>query len=492
MQQLTGLDAAFLALETANATGHVGGVSVLDPRDAPQPLTLARLTDVLADRLPLAPVLRRKLLNVPLGLDQPYWIDDPDFDIEYHIREIALPRPGSDAQLTEQIARLHARPLDRSRPLWELYLITGLAKRRAAVYTKIHHAAIDGVSGTELLTVLLDLSPAGREVPPSKPFTPGRPPGPVTLTALAAARLAWRPVQTVRIANEMARVLPTLAPAGGRLVGGMLGLNRGDGEVILTAPGRAPATPFNQPITPHRRVAFRSVDLDVVKAVKNTFEVSVNDVVLAMCAGALRRWLADHEALPEPPLIAMIPVSIRDPASKGALGNKVSAMLAALPTNSADPQNRLELAHAATRAAKAQQAAIPQGLVDQISDFALPALTARAARVVFATGLLHRLPPFNVTISNVPGPNVPVYLCGAKLLAHYPVSVITAGQGLNITLVGYLGRLHFGLTSCRELVPDIDTLASYLVDELELLAKAAQHANGIKVKPAGRHAAPAG
>src|SRR5215831_20319749 len=156
MQQLTGLDAAFLALETTNSTGHVGGVSILDPKDAPAPLTLARLTQVLGDRLPQIPVLRRKLLNVPFGLDQPYWVDDPDFDIEYHIREIALPRPGSAAQLTEQVARLHARPLDRSRPLWEIYLITGLAKRRAAVYTKIHHSAIDGVSGAELLTVLLD------------------------------------------------------------------------------------------------------------------------------------------------------------------------------------------------------------------------------------------------------------------------------------------------------------------------------------------------
>src|SRR6185437_1370940 len=187
MRQLTGLDAAFLALETANATGHVGGVSVLDPRDAPQPLTLARLTDVMADRLPLVPVLRRKLLNVPLGLDQPYWADDPDFDIEYHIREIALPRPGSDAQLTEQIARLHARPLDRSRPLWEVYLITGLARRRAAVYTKIHHSAVDGVSGTELLTVLLDLQPEGREVPKDTSFAPAPPPGPVSLAVLAAA-----------------------------------------------------------------------------------------------------------------------------------------------------------------------------------------------------------------------------------------------------------------------------------------------------------------
>ncbi len=473
MQQLTGLDAAFLALETPTSTGHVGGVCVLDPTDAPEPLTLARLTEVLEQRLPLVPVLRRKLLHVPFGLDQPYWIDDPDFDIEYHIREIALPRPGSDAQLAEQVARLHARPLDRTRPLWEIYLITGLAKRRAAVYTKIHHCAIDGASGAELLTVLLDLTPAGRELPAAEPFTPGRPPGLASLAALAAARLAWRPVQTVLVTNELIKVVPSLAPTLSGFVGGMLGLNRGDGEVIATTPGRAPATPFNRPITQHRRVAFRSVDLDSVKAVKNAFGVSVNDVVMAMCAGALGRWLADHDALPDVPLIAMIPVSIRDPASKGALGNKVSAMLAALPTNVSDPGQRLEVVHAATKLAKSQQAAIPQGLVDQISGFAPPALTARAARVVFATGVLHRLPPFNLCISNVPGPNIPVYLCGARLLAHYPVSVITEGQGLNITVIGYLGGLHFGLVSCRELVPDIDVLAGYLADELKVLLKAA-------------------
>src|SRR6266849_6103571 len=251
MQQLTGLDASFLAFETANSTGHVGGLCVLDPAGAPKPLTLARLTEVLGERIPLVPVLRRKLLNVPLGLDQPYWIDDADFDIEYHLREIALPRPGSDAQLTEQVRRLHARPLDRSRPLWEIYLITGLARRRAAVYTKIHHSAIDGASGAELLTILLDLAPDGREVPPRRPFAPARPPGPVTLAA-----------------------------------------------------------PFNRPITPHRRLALRSVDLDSVKTVKSAFGVSVNDVVMAMCAGALRRWLADHHALPDSPLIAMIPVSV--------------------------------------------------------------------------------------------------------------------------------------------------------------------------------------
>ena len=479
MQQLSGLDAAFLALETANSTGHVGGVSVLDARDLAEPLTLARLTELVEQRLPAAPaVLRRKLLHVPLDVDQPFWIDDPDFDIEYHIRELALPRPGSDAQLTEQVARLHARPLDRSRPLWEIYLITGLARRRIAVYTKIHHAAIDGVSGAELLTLLLDLSPAGRDIPPAEPFRPHRPPSLARMTALAATRLAWRPVQTVRLAGGLVRVLPAIGPALSPLIGGMLGLDRGDGGVLSGVAGRPPGTPFNRPITPHRRVAFRSVELATVKKIKNAFGFSVNDVVMAMSAGALRRWLDDHDALPETPLVAMIPVSVRDPGSQGAMGNKVSAMLATLPTHLADPAERLVVAHAATTAAKAQQAAIPQGLVDQISDFAPPALTARAARVVFATGLLHRLPPFNIVISNVPGPNVPVYLGGAKLLAHYPVSVITDGLGLNITVIGYLGQLHFGLVACRELVPDIDIIAGYLADELELLVKAADELAG--------------
>jgi len=412
-------------------------------------------------------------LEVPLGLDQPYWVDDADFDLEYHIRELALPAPGSEAQLTEQVARLHARPLDRRRPLWEMYLITGLADGRVAVYTKVHHAAIDGVSGAELLTVLLDLSPEGRDVPAHTEFRPEPPPNRAALAVRAAARLAWRPVQTVRLSGEFIRVVPTLAPVLGSLVGGMLGLNRGDGEVIESGSlGRAPATPFNRPITPHRRIAFRSVSLEDVKFVKRTCGVSVNDVVMAMCAGALRHWLIDHDALPASPLNAMIPVSVRDTNSQGTLGNKVSAMLATVPTHLDDPIQRLAVTHEATKIAKSQQAVIPQGLVDDISDFAPPALVARAARVVFATGVLHRLPPFNLCISNVPGPNIPVYLAGARLLAQYPVSVVTDGQGLNITVVGYLGQLHFGLIACRELVPDIDALASYLVDELDLLLKA--------------------
>src|ERR1700750_2703474 len=234
MQQLSGLDASFLALETANTTGHVGGLSVLDPRDAPEPLTLARLTEVMAERLPLVPVLRRKLLNVPFGLDQPCWVHNRAFENKDPARGIPLPRPGPGAQLDEQVSRLHARPLDRSRPLWEIYLITGLARKRAAVYTKIHHAAIDGASGAELLTVLFDLTPAGRELPPAEPFRPAAAPPLPALAALAAARLAWRRVQTVRATNELVKFLPTLAPAVNTVVGGMLGLNRGDGAVIAT------------------------------------------------------------------------------------------------------------------------------------------------------------------------------------------------------------------------------------------------------------------
>jgi WS/DGAT/MGAT family acyltransferase len=258
----------------------------------------------------------------------------------------------------------------------------------------------------------------------------------------------------------------------------MLGIGGRDGSVIPTAPVRPPVTPFNRPVTAHRRWAFISVALSDVKTVKNAFGVSVNDVVLAMCAGALRRWLISRDALPTAPLAVMIPVSVRDEQARGTMGNKVSAMLAALPTQLPTPQERLAVAHEATRIAKAQHAAIPAGLVENITDFAPPALAGRAARVAFASGLLHRLPPFNLVISNVPGPDVQAYLGGAKLLAYYPVSVVTDGQGLNITVHGYRGGLHFGLIACRELVPDIDALTGYLTDELAVLLAAAASRQG--------------
>ncbi|MEO6019551.1 MAG: wax ester/triacylglycerol synthase family O-acyltransferase [Knoellia sp.] len=477
MRRLSGLDAAFLALETPTSTGHVGGLSIVEARTAPEPLSLARITRLMESRIGAVPVLRQRLMTVPLGLDQPVWVDDVHFDIGYHLRELALPRPGSDEQLAEQVARIHARPLDRSRPLWETYLISGLKGGRAAVYTKVHHAAVDGVSGAELLMVLFDLTAEDRPAEEVTDFEARPEPRRSVLGARAVARLAWRPVEIARLATQAIRVIPSVSPVVGPLVAGMIGLGRGsdaDGQVLASpAPLVAPQTPFNVAISPHRRFAFGSVSLADVKIVKNAFGVSVNDVVMAISAGAMRSWLIAHDALPEGPLVAMVPVSIRAKSS-GFTGNKVSAMLAALPTNVEDPVERLGVTRQATAAAKAQQAFIPQGLVDDVTDFAPPALMARAARVAFASKVLHRLPAFNVVISNIPGPNVPVYLAGAKLLAHYPVSVVTDGVAFNITLIGYLDQLHFGLIAAREVMPDIDDVMADIDRELALLVRAAK------------------
>jgi WS/DGAT/MGAT family acyltransferase len=476
MRRLSGLDSAFLALETAHSTGHVGGLSILDPSTAARSLDLARLQELYAERLPLVPVLRQRLVGLPLGIDQPCWADDPAFDLSYHLREIALPAPGDDRLLAEQVARLHERPLDRSRPLWETYLITGLRDARVGLYIKVHHAAFDGVSGTDLLTVLMDLSPEGRDLPPAPPWQPEALPGQVRLGLRAARGVVHRPVDAVRIVADTARALPRLGPALAPWLGRSLQATSPDGELIDTTAGRAPATPLNRTITPHRRFSTASLSLDDVKTVKNAFGVTVNDVVMALSAGVLRTWLDDRGALPAHPLVAMVPVSIRDESATNSAGNKVSAMLAQVPTHLADPIARLHLCHEATLHAKGQQAFIPQGLIDEITDFAPPALTSRIARMIFGSHLLNRLPAFNVVISNIPGPPVPVYLAGARLLAHYPLSVVTDGLALNITVISYLGQMHFGLVADRAAVPDVDAMAEQLHAELAVLLEAAARA----------------
>lgn len=469
MKRLSGLDAAFLALETSVSTGHVGGLSILDV--STQPLDLARIVEVLEPRLQLFPLLRQRIQKVPMGIDQPVWVDDLHFDIGYHIRELGLPGPGTEEQLAEQVARIHARPLDRTRPLWELYLITGLEGDRAAVYTKLHHSAIDGVGGTELLMVLYDLSPEGRGEEVADDFAPERGPSNLSLGVRGLARLAWRPVEGAKLAATGLLSLPALGPILGPVLSGALGWGQHDGEVLKGTPAIAPPTPLNVSISPHRRFAFGSVSLDEVKAVKNAFGVSVNDVVMAMCAGAIRTWLIERDALPEGPLVAMVPVSIRGGESD-LEGNRVSAMLSVLPTDVASPVDRLAIAQQATQMAKGQQAHIPQGLVDDVIDFAPPALVARAFKVFFASHVMHRLPPFNTVISNVPGPNIPVYLGGAELLAYYPVSIVADGLGLNITVIGYNHQLHFGLIAAREVVPDLDEVMESLREELAALVRA--------------------
>ncbi|WP_088285485.1 wax ester/triacylglycerol synthase family O-acyltransferase [Kineosporia sp. A_224] len=511
MEQLTGLDAAFLALDTPRTTGHVGSIQVVEALDAAgERVTLDRLTAVVGDRLHLVPPMRRKIVEVPLGLGQPFWVEDADFDLEFHVRELALPAPGSMHQLTEQVARIHARTLDRSRPLWEIYLIHGLEGDRAAIYSKVHHAMIDGVGGQEIAAALLDLSPEGREIPPAPPWDPDPAPGSLTLLAKAAASLATVPTTAGRFAADVARSAPALLSialprlpgvdlvsavanrlaeeASGSGLGAVLpgGLGIGDGGLLEHVPGRAPATPFNRNVSAHRRIALRSVPLDVVKAVKSAAGMTVNDVVLAMCAGALRRWLSTHDALPEDPLVAAVPVSVRTSAAQGAksgdgtFGNRVSLMLAVLPTDEPDPLTRMRVAHEATSVAKYQHDALSANLLADAYQFTMPALMGLTMRANARLRVLERASLFNLFVSNVPGPSVPLYLAGHRLLASYPVSAIADGQGLNITVLSYLGDLHFGLTADRDLVPDLDVLAGYLAEELEELARATGVAGAVE------------
>ncbi len=474
MQQLTGLDAAFLAMETSSVYGHVGSVCVLDPSTAPEPLTLERLQRAISERLHLVPPFRRRLAEVPFGFDQPYWIEDPDFDIEFHVRELALPAPGDDRQLAEQAARLHARPLDRRRPLWELYLISGLSGGRMAVYTKVHHAAIDGVSGNDILAAVLDLTPEGRDLGDVPPWECDEEPGSISLLARSLLTLAGQPVRAARVSAAVARSLPGLAmsPARPKLpVVDRFIPRRGESAVLSQTGLRAPRTPFNRPVGPHRRWAFCTVPLADVKEIKNAGGATVNDVVMALCAGALRRWLVDHAALPDGPLVAAVPVSVRTEEQKGTGGNRVSTMTAPLPTHLAEPADRLMHCHAAMRAAKEQHGALPADLLSDVTQFAMPALAGQAARMAARLRLVEWLSPFNLIISNVPGPNIPLYYAGARLMQYYPLSAIADGQGLNITVMSYEDGMHFGLIADRDLVPDLDRLAGYLVDELEDLKK---------------------
>ena len=482
MQQLTGIDASFLYMETGATVGHVCGVALLDPSTGSGELTFETVRAVVEQRLPLLPPLRRRLVEVPFGIDRPWWADDPDFDLDFHVRELALPSPGNDDQLAEQVARIASRALDRSRPLWEIYLFSGLSGGRMALMVKFHHAALDGVAGAELLTTLLDPTSTPPEQPAAQPWDPAPVPGELAMWARGVAGLSLQPLKVLDFQRRLLRTLPrsTLffgrraAPALTNLGRMMTGGGSPDGQ-LLTGPALvAPRTSFNRPITPHRRWAFGSTSLSAVKQVKATFGVTVNDVVMAACAGALRRWLEVHDELPEQPLLAMVPLSVRTPEQQGQFGNRVSAMIAVLPTHLPDPVDRLTAVHDAMRAAKEQHHAISAETLQDVTQFAMPALATRAARVAAQMRVTDYInPPYNVVISNVPGPRTPLYLAGATVLGYYPVSVVADGQGLNLTVQSDQDNLDIGLVSCRELVPDLWDLLGYLTDAIDELHDAA-------------------
>ncbi|MDX6310422.1 MAG: diacylglycerol O-acyltransferase / wax synthase [Nocardioidaceae bacterium] len=484
MQQLSSLDTQFLHIENETTVGHVGSLILLDPaRGARQDVTIESLRDVLEPRLHLVAPFRQRLVIVPLGLGRPYWVDDPKFDIEFHLRELSLPSPGDDVQLGEQVSRIHARPLDRTRPLWEIYLIHGLAGGRQAIYSKVHHAAIDGVSGAEILATIMDVTAEPRVVDPPVDFWDPAPlPGAADLLTRGVVSMLRQPL-------DAARILPTAIPhladlPGASLLPGAQTMSRmGDSLVSWATAGArgrtvrrrtivTPPTPLNGHITAHRRFAFGSLPLDEVKAVKNAFGMTVNDVVMALCATVLRRWLLEHDGLPDIPIVAAVPVSVR---GDGPLtdGNQISVMLVELATQIRDPGDRLAAVQLALREAKEQFEAVPASILQDVAAVIPTALAGLAAKALFAMVTVGAF-PFNLFVSNVPGPQLPLYVAGARVDGIYPVSAISDLTGaLNITLFSYDGKLDFGLIACRELVPDVGGLIGYLreaLDELLLLA----------------------
>jgi diacylglycerol O-acyltransferase / wax synthase len=478
MRQLTSLDAQFLALETPRQYGHVAGLAILDPSTAPAgTLELSDVQKLITDRLPLLPPLRWRLAQVPFGLDYPYWIDDSEFDLDFHVRDIALTAPGTDAKLSEQVARLVARPLDRARPLWELYLIHGLESGSAAMLTKIHHSVVDGLSGAEIMGLLLDTSPEPRELPPAPAPRPERDPSELQMLARGIAGVPRYPLRALR---SIPSAVPNLeeTPLGslpgatrvGRLASRMQRAVGAGGPRVIRTALKAPKTSFNGRVSPHRRFVFGQLSLDEVKEVKNRYGVTVNDVVVSICAGAVRRWLEEHHELPAEPLVAQIPVSVRTSEQTGTFGNRIMLMSAPLFTNAADPVDRLLRTHAALGDMKQRHKALPAELLQDTNHFIPPAVFSRAARLTFslATSRPGR-PTWNLVISNVPGPQFPLYLAGARLEANYPVSVVTDGMGLNITVMSYCGHMDFGIIADRDQIPDLWNVMEWLQDELAAL-----------------------
>ncbi|WP_149361092.1 WS/DGAT/MGAT family O-acyltransferase [Lolliginicoccus suaedae] len=492
VRQLSSLDVQFLNAETPTTVIHVGGLTILDPSDLPgRLLTAPALREVIASRLHLVPPLRWTLRTVPLGIDLPYWDDQQLVDLHYHVRAIDLRHEGnggtSDHALRELVARLDATHLDRSKPLWEAYLISGLDGGRQALYTKVHHAVIDGVSGAEVMAAVMDLTPEPFAVPPSTTHGPEYlAPRALRLLGHTVRRAATKPARLARAARSIA---PHIADVPGimALPGADRIARRASRSTTSTQPerpGAPPMTPFNQRITARRSIATTSIPLADIKTAKNAWGCTVNDIVMAVCTSAIRRWLDDNDALPSKPIVASMPVSVRTAEQHGTAGNQIGFMPTILPTHEPDPAQRIAGLTHSIAAAKLRFADAPATLLHDATEALPQLLHGIASRAVFATAGI-AAPPFNLLISNVPGPQMPLYVAGAKVLHNYPVSVISDFTGgLNITVMSYNGNIDFGLVTCPDLIPDLDVLASHLHDAMtEILQLAEVDASG---EPAAR------
>jgi diacylglycerol O-acyltransferase len=452
--RLSPLDVSFLYMETPTTAMHVGGVAVFEPPDVG--FDYDRLVELISQRIALVPRYRQKVRFIPGHLANPVWVDDEDFDITYHVRRSALPKPGTDAQLRELVGRLQGRQLDRSRPLWEIYLVEGLAGGRVGVITKTHHAMVDGVSAVDIGTVILDLTPEPREVP-ADDWRPGREPGAASLVVGAVTDLVKRPTQAVDTAR--AAVVDARATVGkaATIAGGML-------SSVASMARPAPDSPLNVRIGEQRRFGMARTDLDDYKRVRKAHGGTVNDVVLATVAGALRSWLLTRgeSVKPTTTIRAMVPVSVRSEGQEGQLGNRVSSYFVDLPVGEGNAVMRLHQVSFAMRGHKESGQAVGADAIVQLSGFAPPTLHSLGARV--ASGFTRRL--FNLVVTNVPGPQFPLYAAGARMLEMYPVVPLAKGQAVSIGLTSYDGGVYYGLNADRDAMPDVDVLAGLIEESL--------------------------
>lgn len=478
MDRLSGLDASFLYFETPAHLMHVCGLIVLDPSTMPTDYDFETVRDALRERLEVTPAFRRKLHNPLLNVDHPVWIDDEDFDVEQHVRRAAVPAPGGAHELAGVCADIAAQPLDRARPLWEMWIIEGYRDDdgdKLAVMTKMHHASVDGVSGASLVSELCSLEPD------APPFGAQKDPEPlpkrprdrdIVLSGLVG--VARRPVHLVNVLPHTLQAVPNWIARSRR-------------GRAMPMPFTAPRTSFNGTITGHRSIAFARLSLDDIKEIKNAFGTTVNDVVLAMCSGALRRYLDDNGELPDESLIAMVPVSVHDKTNRGGT-NKVSGMFSSLSSDIADPVQRLRAIAAANDAAKEHHQTLSASLLQDWAQFAAPNTFGLAVRVYSRLRLADMHPVVhNLVISNVPGPPMPIYFLGARVVGFYPFGPVFHGAGLNITVLSNDGHVDVGLIAARELVPDLWSLAEDLplaLDELLTAARAQQSSSDSSAAPA--------
>ncbi len=480
MEQLSGLDASFLYLETGNMPMHIGSLAIYDQSTAPGgAVTFKDILRFFEKRLHKARAFRQRIVNVPLSLDHPYWIEDPDFDLEFHVRHIALPKPGDWRQLCIQTARLHARPLDTSRPLWEAYVIEGLdnvagvPKGSFALVTKLHHAAIDGVSGAEISAAIHDATPEDTAQAPEKEWSAERFPTAMELLARTAMTTAKKPFE---LGSLVARNASTAWRFGRGLLNKELHLTTG-----------VPRTRFNGNVSPHRVFDGRSFSLDEIRAIKGRVEgATVNDVIVSVCGGALRQYLESKGELPEESLVAMAPVSARPDQMRKVAGNMVSTMSLPVRSDIADPLDRLRAVHNESEQAKRLTRTVGASLTTELAHFLPSTTSGLMAKAYGRYGLAKRLPPiFNTIITNVPGPNFPLYSMGSKMVANFGLGPITHGIGLFQPVIGYNGQITVSAISCREMMPDPGVYCDYLTETFEDLKKSARKPKSARAKTNG-------